>query len=57
MSDDPRNRCITCRNLVNRWCQRARAAGLSKTRANVEIGREFAMLLQRCSAYNPGRTS
>lgn len=53
MNDDPRVRCMTCRHLVNKWCQRARAAGLSRTRASVEIGRTFATMLQRCSAHHP----
>jgi hypothetical protein len=55
MSDEPdpdeRVRCTSCANYRAGWCHAAIIALLSRRSAKVEIGREFADLLQRCHGY------
>lgn len=52
---DTRVQCIACTKLENRICQAAKAAGLSRTQPTAAIGRDFATILQHCSAYRPRR--
>ena len=50
---DARVTCTTCQHYRGAACQMAQAAGLSRTRARAEIGRDFATVAQTCSAHRP----